>query len=143
MNRYFNLIGVSLTKPTADGKESGLTTITAFDEGAYDGGYFIIPRYRCGFRLGDGDVFVTNSQAFHSVSPLVGDGERLSVVSYTKTTLGYKEYAERAYPALRKLPHFIPSERCLLFGTQLETLKLAGGECCSIVGYKNQRVCPR
>ena len=51
---------------------SGLTTIAVFNEGAYDGGYFVIPQYRCAFRVGDGDVFVANSRKVHGVQGVAG-----------------------------------------------------------------------
>lgn len=85
---------------------SGLTTIAVFNEGAYDGGYFVIPQYRCAFRVGDGDVFVANSRKVHGVQEIHGSGRRLSVVCYTKTTLAYKEKTDEAYPAKSERPDF-------------------------------------
>jgi site-specific DNA-cytosine methylase len=85
---------------------SGLTTIAVFNEGAYDGGYFVIPQYRCAFRVGDGDVFVANSRKVHGVQELEGSGRRLSVVCYTKTTLAYKENTDQAYPPTSERPNF-------------------------------------
>ena len=85
---------------------SGLTTIAVFNEGSYEGGYFVIPQYRCAFRVGDGDVFVANSRKVHGVQQLDGAGRRLSVVCYTKTTLAYKENTEQAYPPKSERPNF-------------------------------------
>ena len=85
---------------------SGLTTIAVFNEGKYEGGYFVIPQYRCAFRVGDGDVFVANSRKVHGVQQLNGEGRRLSVVCYTKTTLAYKENTEKAYPPKSERPNF-------------------------------------
>ena len=85
---------------------SGLTTIAVFNEGEYEGGYFVIPQYRCAFRVGDGDVFVANSRKVHGVQQLNGEGRRLSVVCYTKTTLAYKENTEKAYPPKSERPNF-------------------------------------
>lgn len=78
---------------------SGLTTISVFEEGEYSGGYFIIPRFRVAFRVGDGDVFVSDAREVHGVSQIEGQGKRYSVVSYTKTTLGYKANADGDFPA--------------------------------------------
>ena len=85
---------------------SGLTTISVFDLGKYTGGYFVIPRYRCAFRVGDSDVFVANSREWHGVSALTGAGQRLSVVSYTKTDLAFKQDDLGAYPAKSPRPNF-------------------------------------
>ena len=86
--------------------DSGLTTISVFDEGHYEGGLFVLPRYRVAFRVGDGDVLVANSRQVHGVSALEGDGRRLSVVSYTKTSLAAKENLKRAYPPKSPRPKF-------------------------------------
>lgn len=85
---------------------SGLTTITVVDDGTYEGGYFVIPRYRCAFRVGDGDVFVANSRQVHGVSETSGEGHRYSVVSYSMTKLGRKEKADNAYPPKSPRPKF-------------------------------------
>lgn len=86
--------------------DSGLTTISVFDEGCYEGGFFVLPRYRVAFRVGDGDVLVANSRQVHGVSALEGRGRRLSVVSYTKTSLAAKENLNRAFPAKSPRPKF-------------------------------------
>ena len=85
---------------------SGLTTIAVFNDGEYEGGYFVIPQYRCAFKVGDGDVFVGNSRKVHGVQQIDGEGRRLSVVCYTKTPLAYKENTERAYPPRSERPKF-------------------------------------
>ena len=87
-------------------ENSGLTTISVFNEGSFEGGYFVIPRFRCAFKVGDGDVFVANSREVHGVTEIEGDGKRLSVVSYTKTNLGYREHNARAYPPKSPRPKF-------------------------------------
>jgi len=87
-------------------ENSGLTTISVFNQGRYEGGYFVLPQYRCAFKVGDGDVFVGNSRKIHGVTQLEGRGKRLSVVSYANTYLGYEEYAEKAYPPKSPRPNF-------------------------------------
>lgn len=86
-------------------ENSGLTTITVIDEGTYEGGYFVVPRYRCAFRVGDGDVFVANSRQVHGVSRIEGDGKRLSVVSYSRTSIG-RRARMNAYPIKSPRPKF-------------------------------------
>lgn len=85
---------------------SGLTSISVFNKGQYDGGYFVMPQYRCAFKVGDGDVFVGNSRKVHGITRVVGSGKRMSVVSYANTALGYKEYADKAYPPRSPRPNF-------------------------------------
>ena len=104
---------------------SGLTSISVFNKGQYEGGYFVMPQYRCAFKVGDGDVFVGNSRKVHGVTQITGDGKRLSVVSYANTALGVDEYTAKAYPPRSPRPNFrvtsyqigIPSYR------RAETLK--------------------
>ena len=87
VNRYGNEMPAMNYHADAGDENSGLTTVTVFDQGYYEGGLFVLPRYRCAFRIGDGDVFVANSREVHGVSAIEGDGRRLSVVSYAKTDL--------------------------------------------------------
>ena len=72
----------------------------------YEGGYFVLPRYRCAFRIGDGDVFVANSRQVHGVSETTGNGKRYSIVSYSMTKLGKKAKADGAYPPKSPRPKF-------------------------------------
>jgi len=85
--------------------DSGLTTISVIDDGEYEGGYFVLPRYRVAFRVGDGDVFVANSRQVHGVSRISGSGRRLSIVSYSMTRLGRKKRFN-AYPVRSPRPKF-------------------------------------
>ena len=85
---------------------SGLTSISVFNKGQYEGGYFVMPQFRCAFRVGDGDVFVGNSRKVHGVTQISGVGKRLSVVSYANTALGYDEYSAKAYPPRSERPNF-------------------------------------
>lgn len=90
-------------------ENSGLTTITVVDEGSYEGGYFVLPRYRVAFRVGDGDVFVANSRQVHGVSALEGSGKRLSVVSYSKTAIGRRARMNAYAQALSQIRHCLPA----------------------------------
>ena len=110
VNRYGNEMPAMNYHIDSGDDDSGLTTISVFDEGYYEGGLFVLPRYKCAFRIGDGDVFVANSRQVHGVSKLTGEGRRLSVVSYTKTNLAAKENLKRAYPAKSPRPKFRVSD---------------------------------
>jgi site-specific DNA-cytosine methylase len=85
---------------------SGLTSISVFNKGQYKGGYFVLPQFRCAFKIGDCDVFVGNSRKIHGVTRIDGKGQRFSVVSYANTSLAVKEYADKAYPAKSPRPNF-------------------------------------
>ncbi len=85
---------------------SGLTSITVFNNGNYNGGYFVLPQYKVAFKVGDSDVFVGNSRKVHGVTKIEGNGQRLSVVSYANTALGYDEYTAHAYPPKSPRPNF-------------------------------------
>jgi site-specific DNA-cytosine methylase len=106
INRYGNEMSAMDYHIDSGDENSGLTTISVFDEGTYKGGYFVSPRYRCAFKVGDGDVFVANSREVHGVTQLEGAGKRLSVVSYTKTNLGYRQHIAKAYPPKSPRPKF-------------------------------------
>ena len=106
VNRYGDEMPAMAYHIDTGDENSGLTTISVFDEGEYKGGYFVIPRYRCAFKVGDGDVFVANSREVHGVIRIEGAGKRLSVVSYTKTNLAYRENIGRAYPSRSPRPKF-------------------------------------
>ncbi len=90
----------------SDDENAGLTTITAFEEGEYRGGYFVLPRWRCAFKIGDGDVFVANSNQVHGVTASETTGTRYSVVSYLKTALASKHKFDQAYPPKSPRPKF-------------------------------------
>ena len=87
-------------------ENSGLTNITAFEEGEYRGGYFVLPRWRCAFKIGDGDVFIANSNEVHGVTPAETDGTRYSIVSYVQPNLASNTQFNRAYPPKSPRPNF-------------------------------------
>ena len=89
-----------------NGDESGLATISVFRRGQYDGGLFVLPQYRAAFSVGNGDVFLSNSRKTHGVTPIVGAGNRFSVVSYASTALAADEIEISAHPAKSPRPKF-------------------------------------
>ena len=67
-----------------DGKdlEFGMTTMCVFRVGDYDGAYLCFPRYGVAIDADDGDVVIADSNELHGVTPISGNGVRLSCVAY-------------------------------------------------------------
>jgi hypothetical protein len=60
----------------------GYSVMTVLRKGHYTGGLFCLPEYRLAVDLGDRDVILFPALALHGNTPIVGPGERLSVVAY-------------------------------------------------------------
>jgi hypothetical protein len=56
--------------------------MAVFRVGDYDGAYFVLPRYRLAIDVDDNSVLITNSGDLHGVTEIIGEGTRLSCVSY-------------------------------------------------------------
>ncbi len=67
-----------------DGKdlEFGMTTMCVFRIGEFGGAYLCFPRYGIAIEADDGDVLIADSNELHGVSPITGEGVRLSCVAY-------------------------------------------------------------
>lgn len=67
-----------------DGKdlEFGLTTMCVFRIGDFGGAYLCFPRYGIAIEADDGDVLIADSNELHGVTPITGEGIRLSCVAY-------------------------------------------------------------
>jgi hypothetical protein len=67
-----------------DGKdlEFGMTTMCVFRIGEFDGAYLCFPRYGIAIEADDGDVLIADSNELHGVTPITGEGVRLSCVAY-------------------------------------------------------------
>ena len=67
-----------------DGKdlEFGLTTMCVYRIGDYEGAYLTFPRYGIAIDADDGDVIIADSNELHGVTPISGNGVRLSCVAY-------------------------------------------------------------
>ena len=62
--------------------ELGFTTMSVFRVGEYTGAYLVFPRWQIGIDTDDGDIVIANSKQVHGVSPIYGEGTRLSCVAY-------------------------------------------------------------
>ena len=67
-----------------DGKdlEFGMTTMCVFRIGEFKGAYLTWPRYGIAIEADDGDVLIGDSNELHGVTPISGNGIRLSCVAY-------------------------------------------------------------
>jgi len=75
-----------------DGKdlEFGMTTMCVFREGNFGGAYLCFPRYGIAIEADDGDVLIADSNEIHGVTPITGEGIRLSCVAYCSTDVATK-----------------------------------------------------
>ena len=82
-NRY-STEGTAKMSAHVDGKdlEFGLTTMCVFRIGDYKGAYLTFPRYGIAVDADDGDVIIADSNELHGVTPISGNGVRLSCVAY-------------------------------------------------------------
>ena len=84
----------------------GYTSMSVFRVGSYKGAYLTLPRWEIGVDIDDGDVVVYDSSQLHGVSPISGDGTRLSCVAYCDdgvATLGVKGKKEKLI-GVNKIP---------------------------------------
>ena len=82
-NRYSSE-GTAKMSAHLDGKdlEFGLTTMCVFRIGDFKGAYLCFPRYGIAIEADDGDVLIADSNELHGVTPIEGNGVRLSCVAY-------------------------------------------------------------
>ena len=82
-NRYSSE-GTAKMSAHVDGKdlEFGLTTMCVFRIGDFGGAYLCFPRYGLAIEADDGDVLIADSNELHGVTPIEGNGVRLSCVAY-------------------------------------------------------------
>jgi hypothetical protein len=81
-NKYNNTITKKMSAHIDSGDLGGKTTMAVFRVGDYDGAYFVLPRYRLAIDVDDNSVLITNSGDLHGVTEIIGEGTRLSCVSY-------------------------------------------------------------
>ena len=81
-----------------DGKdlEFGMTTMSVFRVGDYDGAYLCFPRYGVAIDADDGDVVIADSNELHGVTPISGNGVRLSCVAYCDEHVATKGYTGKS-----------------------------------------------
>ena len=66
----------------SDGRDSGMTLISIFREGAFSGGLFCWPRFGIGLDLPSHSIAVLESKELHCATKLSGPGTRYSTVLY-------------------------------------------------------------
>ena len=81
-----------------DGKdlEFGMTTMCVFRIGDYKGAYLTFPRYGIAVDADDGDVIIADSNELHGVTPISGNGIRLSCVAYCDEHVATKGIAGKS-----------------------------------------------
>jgi len=82
-NKY-STEGTQKMSAHVDGKdlEFGMTTMCVFRIGDFEGAYLCFPRYGVAIEADDGDVLIADSNELHGVTPISGNGVRLSCVAY-------------------------------------------------------------
>ena len=82
-NRYSSE-GTAKMSAHVDGKdlEFGMTTMCVFRIGDFEGANLCFPRYGLSIEADDGDVLIADSNELHGVTPIRGNGVRLSCVAY-------------------------------------------------------------
>ena len=82
-NRYSSE-GTAKMSAHVDGKdlEFGMTTMCGFRIGDFEGANLCFPRYGLAIEADDGDVLIADSNELHGVTPIRGNGVRLSCVAY-------------------------------------------------------------
>ena len=96
-NRY-STEGTAKMSAHVDGKdlEFGLTTMCVFRIGDYKGAYLTFPRYGIAVDADDGDVIIADSNELHGVTPISGNGVRLSCVAYCDEHVATKGIAGKS-----------------------------------------------
>ena len=69
---------------------AGMTTMSCFREGEYEGAYLVFPRYGVAIDAPDNSVIIADSNQLHGVSEISGEGTRYSCVCYCDRRLATK-----------------------------------------------------
>ena len=86
---------------------AGMTTMSCFREGEYDGAYLVFPRYGIAIDAPDNSVIIADSNEVHGVTPITGTGERFTCVAYCDNRLATKGVAGKSE---RKIGRFAKKE---------------------------------
>ena len=86
---------------------AGMTTMSCFREGEYDGAYLVFPRYGIAIDAPDNSVIIADSHEVHGVTPITGTGERFTCVAYCDNRLATKGVAGKSE---RKIGRFAKKE---------------------------------
>ena len=86
---------------------AGLTTMSCFREGDYDGAYLVFPRYGVAIDAPDNSVIIADSNQIHGVTQIEGNGQRFTCVAYCDNRLATKGAAGKSE---RKIGRFAKKE---------------------------------
>ena len=86
---------------------AGMTTMSCFREGDYDGAYLVFPRYGIAIDAPDNSVIIADSNQVHGVTQIEGKGQRFTCVAYCDNRLATKGVAGKSE---RKIGRFAAKE---------------------------------
>ena len=86
---------------------AGMTTMSCFREGDYEGAYLVFPRYGIAIDAPDNSVLIADSNEVHGVTQIKGNGQRFTCVAYCDNRLATKGVAGKSE---RKIGRFAKKE---------------------------------
>ena len=86
---------------------AGMTTMSHFREGDYEGAYLTFPRYGIAIDAPDNSVIIADSNQLHGVTQISGNGQRFTCVAYCDNRLATKGVAGKSE---RKIGRFAAKE---------------------------------
>ena len=86
---------------------AGMTTMSHFREGDYEGAYLTFPRYGVAIDAPDNSVIIADSNQLHGVTQIKGTGQRFTCVAYCDNRLATKGVAGKSE---RKIGRFAAKE---------------------------------
>ena len=75
---------------------AGMTTMSCFREGDYEGAYLVFPRYGIAIDAPDNSVIIADSNEVHGVTQIKGNGQRFTCVTYCDNRLATKGVAGKS-----------------------------------------------
>ena len=75
---------------------AGMTTMSHFREGDYEGAYLTFPRYGVAIDAPDNSVIIADSNQLHGVTQIKGTGQRFTCVAYCDNRLATKGVAGKS-----------------------------------------------
>ena len=75
---------------------AGMTTMSHFREGEYEGAYLVFPRYGVAIDAPDNSVIIADSNQLHGVTQIKGTGQRFTCVAYCDNRLATKGAAGKS-----------------------------------------------
>ena len=75
---------------------AGMTTMSHFREGDYEGAYLTFPRYGIAIDAPDNSVIIADSNQLHGVTQIKGTGQRFTCVAYCDNRLATKGAAGKS-----------------------------------------------